>query len=341
MQSVSEPAVAVGSPLRDPSASLESRIRRSRLLRLLNRYSFSFGLALTVGLLITNLIQNSDFGWSDQLANFAPLAVASMASTPAIIAGRGGLDLSISPVMILTTGLFIVWLAPNGLGGAEAVPILLLAGAGVGVLNGLLIMILRVPAVVVTLAMYFFLIGLNLEVIAAPAYIDDTWVSNLAGHVGPIPGALFTIGAPLVIWALIGLLPYRRMLYAVGSNDATAFSSGVGIGLVRVIAYGLGGLFAAIGGLAVVAVSSTASAGLSSTYALQAIAAVVLGGTSLWGGRGGLIGSVFGAASIYLLGNLLITLNMNPAYLQVMYGGMLLLAVVIVGVAARSGKAAL
>jgi ribose transport system permease protein len=126
------------------------------------------------------------------------------------------------------------------------------------------------------------------------------------------------------------------MLYSVGSNDTAAFSSGVNVGLVRVVAYSLGGLFAAVGGLAIIAVTSTASAGLSQTYALQAIAAVALGGTSLWGGRGGLIGSVCGAASIYLLGNLLITFNVNPSWLQVMYGSMLLLAVVIVGAASRS-----
>jgi ribose transport system permease protein len=310
-------------------------------LRLLNRYSFSFGLLLAAALLIANLIQTQNFGWAEQLGTFAPLAVAAMASTPAIIAGRGGLDLSISPVMILTTGIFIIYLAPHGLGGAVAVPILLLIGAAIGALNGLLIILLRVPPVVVTLSMYFFLIGLNLRVIDQPEYISQTWMSHLAGHVGPIPGGLFTIGAPLLIWAAIGLVPYRKLLYAVGSNDATAFASGVNVGLVRAVAYSLGGLFAAIGGIAVVAVSSTASAGLSSTYALQAIASVVLGGTSLWGGRGGLIGSVFGAASIYLLGNLLVTLNVSPAYLQVMYGVMLLLAVVIVGLATRVGKAAL
>jgi ribose transport system permease protein len=72
--------------------------------------------------------------------------------------------------------------------------------------------------------------------------------------------------------------------------------------------------------------------------AMLAIAAVALGGTSLWGGRGGLIGSLLGAASIYLLGNLLLTLQVDQSYLQVMYGGMLLFAVVLGGVAAQARR---
>lgn len=307
-------------------------------VRLLNKYSFSFALLLTLVLLITNLARTQNFGWAAQLASFAPLAVAAMASTPAIISGGGGFDLSISPLMILTTGVYIVWLAPHGLGGAEAVPMLLALGAAIGILNGLLIIALRVPPVVVTLSMFFILIGANLKVIAQPHYIDATWIRSLAGSVGPIPGALFTIGFPLLIWAALALVPYRRMLYAVGSNDATAFSSGVSVGTVRVVAYALGGLFAAVGGFAVIAVTSTASAGSSQTYTLQAIAALALGGTSLWGGRGGLFGSLLGAASIYLLGSLLITFNISPNWLQVMYGSMLLLAVVVVGGAARTKK---
>jgi ribose transport system permease protein len=105
-----------------------------------------------------------------------------------------------------------------------------------------------------------------------------------------------------------------------------------------VIAYSLGGLFAGVGALALIAVSLSANPSLSQTYTLLAISAVALGGTSLWGGRGGLLGSLLGAASIYLLGNLLLTLQVNQSYLQVMYGGMLLLAVVLGGVAAQARR---
>jgi ribose transport system permease protein len=303
---------------------------------LLRKYSFGLALLLTLALLIANLIRSPDFGWADQLASLAPLAIAAMASTPAVISGGGGFDLSVSPLMILTAGVYIVHLEPNGLGGAEAVPILLVLGAAIGLVNGVLINGLRVPPVVVTLSMFFILIGVNLEVIPQPEQVELTWMQYLAGWVGPIPGALFTIGFPLLVWAGLGLLPYRRTLYAVGSNDATAFSAGVSVGTVRAIAYSLGGMFAAVGGIAVVAVTSTANGSASQTYTLLAIAALALGGTSLWGGRGGLIGSALGAASLYLLGNLFVTLNVSPEWLQVTYGAMLLLAIVLVGGAART-----
>jgi ribose transport system permease protein len=309
------------------------------LLRALNRYSFGFALLLTLVLLAATLIHDSNFGWRDQLANFAPMALAAMASTPAIISGGGGFDLSISPLVYLSGEVFIVWLAPNGLGGAASVPIVLALGVGIGLLNGLLIILLRVPPVVATLSMYFILIGVDLRVVPNAQYLGENWVHRLAGSVGPVPGALFTLCFPIAVWLLLGLTPYRRTLYAVGSNDATAFASGVNVALVRVIAYGLGGLFAGVGGLALIALTSSANPSLSSTYTLLAIASVALGGTSLWGGRGGLIGPMLGAASIYLLGNLLITLQVDPSYLQVMYGGMLIFAVILSGVAGRAQAA--
>src|SRR3954454_15924482 len=113
-----------------------------RLLRLLNRYSFGFALLLTIVLLAISWIREPNFGWQDQLANFAPMALAAMASTPSIISGGGGFDLTISPLMFFTGEIFVVWLAPHGLGGAEAVPIMLAIGFAMGALNGLLIILL-------------------------------------------------------------------------------------------------------------------------------------------------------------------------------------------------------
>jgi ribose transport system permease protein len=236
--------------------------------------------------------------------------------------------------MYLTGAVFVVWLVPNGLGGWEAVPIVLALGVGVGALNGLLIVTLRVQPVVATLSTFFVLLGVDLAIAPIPSGLNGSWVQRLAGSIGPIPGALFTLGLPILIWIIIGLIPYRRTLYAVGSNDVTAFASGVDVAVVRLLAYALGGLFAAVGGLALTALVGSVNTSLASTYTLLAIASVALGGTSLWGGRGGLVGGMLGAASIYLLQNLLTMNQIDPSWLQVMYGGMLLLAVVLSGLAA-------
>jgi ribose transport system permease protein len=297
-------------------------------------YSFGFAALLTAALLITNIVTvHGGFGWSDQLANVAPMAIAALASAPSIIGG--GFDLSISPLICLTNCVFVVWLVPHGLGGAISVPIMLGIGLGVGMVNGLLIVALRVQPIVVTLAMFFGLQGLDLLIAPNPASVNSTgWLRHLAQNVGPVPGALFTMGIPLLIWIALRFVPFRRLLYAVGSNDATAFSSGVNVNAVRVASYALGGLFAGFGGLALTSLVSSADASNATEYTLTGIAAVVLGGTALAGGRGGLIGPLLGAFSIYLLQNLLATFAINPAYLQIVYGGILIVAVVLGGVLA-------
>ncbi len=286
-----------------------------------SKYSFGFALLLMLALLGTTLIREPNFGWTDQLANFAPVALAAIASAPSIIGGGDGIDLTISPLMYLTGAIFVVWLVPHGLGGWESVPIVLAAGAGIGAANGLIIILLRVPPVVATLATFFVLLGVDLAIAPIPSGLSGSWVQHLAGSVGPIPGALFTLGFPILVWALLGLIPYRRTFYAVGSNDTTAFASGVNVALVRVIAYALGGLFAAVGGLALTAlVGFVTNTSLAATYTLLGIASVALGGTSLFGGRGGLFGAMLGAACIYLLQNLLTMNQIDPSWLQVMYG---------------------
>ncbi len=313
----------------------EAASERSLMVRLADvlrqrTYALS-ALLLAAAFIATVIQQNGNIGLSSQLAIAAPVTIAALASTPAIIGG--GFDLSISPLLVFTNCVYVVWLAPHGLGGAVAVPIVLGVGLLTGLFTGLTITILRVQPVVVTLAMYFALQGVDLLLAPNPVSLGEghRWIYDLAGSVGPVPGALFTIGAPLLIWVALKYVPFRRLLFAVGSNDATAFSAGVNVAAVRVASYGLGGLFAGIGGLSLAALVQSANAANSTQYALPAIAALVLGGTSLAGGRGGLIGVVFGAFSIYLLQNLLANFQVNPAWLQIVYGAVLIAAVVIQG----------
>ncbi len=321
-----EPQSAVGN---EP---VTARVTKQRLTHLAQHNSWGFAALLMVAVLVATLIKDSgNFGVSDQLAIAAPMILAAMASAPSII-GRG-FDLSISPLLVFCGAVYVVWLAPHGLGGAIAVPIVLGVGMLAGLVTGLIITLLRIQPVVVTLGMYFALQGVDLLMAPNPKSLGegDRWIYHLAGDVGPIPGAVFTIGVPLLIWYGLKRIPFRGLLYAVGSNDATAFSSGVNVTAVRVGSYALGGLFAGFGGLALTALVRSTNASTSTQYALIAIAAVVLGGTSLAGGRGGLIGVAFGAFTIYLFQNLLSSFEVNPAWLQIVYGAILIIAVVIQG----------
>lgn len=325
---MSEMTQTAALPLRSPSHTARQNVQRAA-----RTYSWGFAAFLTIAMLAANIAtEHGGFGVSDQLANVAPLAIAAIASAPSIIGG--GFDLSISPLIVLTNCVFIVYLAPHGLGGAVAVPIMLGIGLAVGLVNGLLIIGLRVQPIVVTLAMYFSLQGVDLLIAPNPVSVNSTgWLEHLAGSIGPVPGGLLSIGIPMLIWFGLRFVPFRRLLYAIGSNDATAFSSGVKVNGIRVASYALGGLFAGFGGLALTGLVNSADASNATEYTLVAIAAIVLGGTSLAGGRGGLVGPLLGAFSIYLIQNLLATFAINPAYLQIVYGGILIVAVVLGGAA--------
>ena len=119
------------------------------------------------------------------------------------------------------------------------------------------------------------------------------------------------------------------MASSVETSNTTAFSSGVDVTRVRILAYTLGGAFAAVAGIAIATLlqSSDGNAGLE--YVLIALAAVALGGTPIGGGRGGLLGAIVGASAIFLVQNLLSALHVDAYWLQVAYGGMLIVGSVI------------
>ncbi len=313
-----------------PAATRTGRATESWLRRALRRHTFLLALGLSVVLLAVNLIIQPNFGWTAQLASFAPLAVAAMASTPSILSGRGGIDMSVGPVMTLSGIVFAGYLAPVGLDGIVALPILMALGAAIGAITGFIIIWLRLSPIVVTLATYFIVIGINLKLAPTPVRLNDaSWVTALAGGLGGFPGPIVSLAFPVVLWGLLGLSAFRRNLYAVGGNDAAAFTAGVRVGAVRVIAFALGGMFAAIAGLVLLALVRTADSSTSSAYTLIAIAAVALGGTSLAGGRGGMTGAILGAASIFLVQSVLADAHMPQTWLPAIYGALLIVAVVV------------
>jgi len=323
-------------PAAPPTQNRPSGWARARVI--LRKYYFVFALILFAALLITNLLVQRDFGWAEQVAVFAPLALAAMASTPAIVAGRGGIDLSISPLMTFCSMIFATWLIPAGLGGWMSVPLIMLVGTAVGLINGMLTVLLRIPAVVVTLATYFVLAGLSLRIAPSTVAIGDNWVGELDDSLWGF-GSLVLILVPLIGWAIMSRTLYGRQLFAVGGNDATALSSGVSVKLIRISAFGIGGLIASLGSFALLAVVHVADPGQATAYTLLAIASVALGGTSLLGGRGGLLGSLLGAGSIFLVQSLLTVLRVPAQWLGLFYGGVLLVAVVVGALISRSGKA--
>ena len=305
------------------------------MTRFLRTRPYAFALVLAVVLLIANIIAQPTFAtpsnWPETLAIFAPFAIAALASTPAIMSGGGGIDISIGPLMTVIDMIIVADLLPHGLGSpAVVVPFCLIAGAAVGAVNGTLVTVLRFQPVVATLCMNFILTGLATQIEGSSTPQGSTWWTNdLAGSFGPVPGGLISIAVVLLVWLGLSRTAYLRNLHATGGDDATAFSAGVDVTRVRILAYTVGGLFAGIGGLALMAVLREGEAGDATMYTLIALAAVALGGTAFTGKRGSLIGSLFGAACMYLITNVLSAARVPDTWTDAIYGALLVIAVIV------------
>jgi ribose transport system permease protein len=303
---------------------------------LLRTRPFMFALVLAVGLLVANVLIAPSFAkpgnWPVELATLAPFALLAMASTPSIVSGGGGLDISVGPLSIVVNAILVCWLLPHAGIGSPVVAILLLLafGAAVGAINGLLVAVFRYQPVIATLCAFFVLAGVAMKISPTPQSVTDVaWLSDLADQVGPIPGALILLAIPVVIWLVLSRTSFHRVLYAVGGNDATAYSAGVNVAAVRVAAYALGGLFAAVAGIALTALVLSTQTTSVASYTLVALAAVALGGTPLGGGRGGLLGSILGAVCIYEMQTALSALGVSSSWNQVVYGGLLVVGVLV------------
>ena len=253
-----------------------------------------------------------------------------------------GIDLSVGSVLALcgavTAGLLkngIELPAQNlfiGFTLLGAIILGLVFGGALGFFNGWVITRFKVPPFVATLAMLTMARGLTM------LWTKGFPISNLGSNFDYI-GTGWFIGVPVPVWISIFVIiiamvlttktPLGRYIYAIGGNENAARLSGIKIHKIKLIVYTLVGGLAALGGLMVTARLDSAQPNAGTGYELDAIAAVVIGGTSLSGGRGSILGTVLGAIIIGVLNNGLVLLNVSPFWQQVVKGMVILLAVII------------
>ncbi len=261
------------------------------------------------------------------------LALVAVAQTFVVI--TAGIDLSVGAVFVLTNCLasWIVvgtaWTAALGVAGV------LLTGLACGAVNGLVVIVGRLQPIVTTIATGAVFFGLALVLRPTPGGdVYGPLADALTGRaLGVLPASLVTLAAVvLVVWIPYRRSPIGRAAYAVGSSEQAAFMSGVPVDLAKFCGYLLSGLAASMGGLFLtfVTYSGEASAADGGTYTLYSIAAVVLGGVSLYGGSGSAIGAIFGALMIRTIGDLLFVFNLDPLW-QPLFQGLVLLAAVCIG----------
>ncbi|HSS36287.1 MAG TPA: ABC transporter permease [Patescibacteria group bacterium] len=261
-----------------------------------------------------------------------PLALAAVAQ--AIVVMSGGIDLSIGSMMALVN--VVAASQMKGQSDEFAIAVVLgsiVLGLVLGAINGSLVVLTRVPDIVVTLAMSFVWAGCALLVLPSPGGGAAGWLTSLTrGSLGNewVPKAAVVL---LVVVALIWI-PVRRSrqglsIYAVGGNRLAAFRSGVAVGRTRIFAYVLTGLFAALAGL-----SLTASTGIGTPvpgpYTLMSVAAVVLGGVSLAGGRGGVFGPIIAVLILQIIRTDMTFLDVDTNLATVLQG-VILIGVVMIG----------
>jgi ribose transport system permease protein len=296
--------------------------------------------AWTLGLLallfillgITRLIQPT-FGASgiESVARAAlPFAFATAAMAVVVIVG--GIDLSIASMMAVCGVTSAVLMTT--MGGVPAVLITLAVGAAMGAINGGLIVLTRVPDIVVTLAMLFVWEGVALLILNAPGGTAAPWLkSAVMGGVGPfdwLPQALVIMAILVaVVWVPIRRSKLGLAIYATGSDELAAFRSGVAVGRTRIAAYAIAGLFAAMGGMSLTALTGVGEP-VPGPYLLASVAAVVLGGVVLGGGRGGLLGPIIAVFILRLIRLMLTLLAVDPNMTTIIEG-VIMVAVVMLG----------
>jgi ribose transport system permease protein len=316
-----------------PNKGFAKRLRRS-LRR--DPGLFFMPALLIVSLAITVAIhpQFSDFDLQSLAMGALPLAFAAAAQAVVVISG--GIDLSIGSAMAVANVLAASAMEkasfPQSLLLAVAV---LLAGAAIGALNGLIVIMSRIPDVVATLTSGFIWGGVALVILEKPGGGAPQEFLNLG------TGTLFTIWLPnaLVLLAVaVGAIwiPLRRsklglQLYAIGSDRIAAFRSGVKINRTRFAAYVFSGLFSAVGGLGLTMTTGIGAPLAGVYYTLSGLAAVVVGGVSLAGGRGGMLGPVLAAFVLTLIPTDLIFLNIDPNFGQVIQGTLIVVIVMVGG----------
>ncbi|PAQ03065.1 ABC transporter permease [Mesorhizobium mediterraneum] len=299
-----------------------------------------FATVLLVILIAVNLLLNpSRFhpsAWGALIGLAAPLIGAALASAPVILAGRGGIDISVGPLMGFVNAIVIqlLFLKLGISSPLVIVPAALLIGAIVGAANGFLATVVRIQPIVATLGTYLILTGMTLTILPAPIGPAPVWLKAMAGPWSALPLALI-----FLFWWLVRQTPYYDQLMAVGSDDRAAYTAGVPVTKVRFIAYVMTGILAACAGLMLTALIGSADPNIGPTYTLIAIAAVALGGVSLAGGRGGLLGAAIGAIDIFLLQSVLTAFNVSTYVLQIAYGVILVVAVIMTALQERlSGR---
>ena len=272
-------------------------------------------------------------------ANMAFIGIMAAAGTPLIVAG--GLDLSVAAVAGLA-GVIVAQLHEGGIGAWPAALVALVFGAAAGVVNGLLATGLRLNPLIVTLGTMSIITGVSLVMtggLTRPLSAENfNWIGNGRPLGIPFPLILMLV-LFFLLWLAEAFTPFGRQTYAAGGNPEAARLLGVRVERVQIILYTLSGLSGALAGVVLAAMLGAAAPDAAGRHVLTIITAIILGGTSLFGGRGGVWGTLLAVLILGALNNGLTLLNVSSFWQDVTRGIVLLCAVALDQARARAAEA--
>ena len=264
--------------------------------------------------------------WAGVIVQAAiPLAILAGCQTMAML--TGGIDLSVGAVASMAG--FVVATFVHGQGLVIGLIVALVAAVLIGLVNGIGVGIFRVHPLIMTLGMSLVVLGLDnaWQILTLQTFtgVADELRSLGAGRFLEVLPNSLVVFLPVALLILFGLrrTGYGRMLYAVGDNPIAARLSGARSWQVLVLLYVISALLAAVAGLLISGLTNTTSVTLVDSYVLPSVAAAVIGGTSIFGGRGGYGGAIVGALILTVLSSLLSSLGYPEAVRQVLFGAII------------------
>ncbi|MEZ5924098.1 MAG: ABC transporter permease [Hyphomicrobiaceae bacterium] len=325
--------------------AVSSPSRRRSSLRIGRFRGLIVALVVLVGLLALNDFMSPGpmtyFELSFMSLGGATLAIAAAGQTLVILSG--GFDLSAGAVISLVN----VVLATQMPDTTQGILLWSVLGVGIGVatgaFNGFFIAVLRLQPIVVTLSTMFIVQGLTLLVLdkpggMVPAGLSTALVQDAIPELIPMP--LVVLGILILLWAWLKSTRYGMALYAVGSDPDAARAQGISIPWTLLLTYVLAGGCYGFAGVFISAQTGAADPLVGNPMLLQMFGAVVIGGTRLGGGRGGIAGSIVGAYILMIVVNILLVLNVS-AYYSTIVEGCILIVAVLAGSISYSSKAAI
>jgi ribose transport system permease protein len=300
----------------------------ARLQKLTFRHPYLFALGLLVIAVGVNFyLQPNLFEQrvlSGNLRIFLPLMILTAGQT--IVIMGGGIDLSVGTMVSMVNAVLVTWITRESNTSEILTAIALGAGAGMlaGLLNGVCVSYLRLQPIVTTYATSFIFAGIALWILPRPGGLMPSELTKLyrANPLG-IPLTIWVAALLILLWVGLRGTRYGRYLFAVGDQPESAYATGVPVSLMRLSTYVIAGLMAAFAALALTLSTGTGDPRIGDAMTLPSIVAVVLGGTRLSGGQGGIAGSIIGVIILGTIRNIISFANV-PTWWQTLVDALII-----------------